>query len=172
MVEKQYTHAGNRKWGMYTVSRYMTGGGGYVQAGKGARRSLLGRLASVQGELGALARGALMGALAVVTNMHPFALLDLALVIIVVSAVVIIVVSAVVIIVVSADLSAVACELRWATGRGASGGTKKTRPGPRRVDGAAGRAGMAGLSGHIMLPHIRFNDVPRLHGLEGSSMTK
>ena len=133
MVEKQYTHAGNRKWGMYTVSRYMTGGGGYVQAGKGARRSLLGRLASVQGELGALARGPLMGALAVVTNMHPFALLGvvaviivvLAVVIIVVLAVVIIVVLAAVIIVVSADLSAVACELQWATGRGASGGTKK-----------------------------------------------
>ena len=78
---------------MYTVSRYITRG--YVQASRGAGRSLLWCLAFVQGELGAPARGPLVGSLTAVTDMRPFALFDVAAVVVVVSA----------------DLSAIAREL-------------------------------------------------------------
>ena len=63
-----------------------------MQASRGAGRSLLWCLASVQGELSAPARGPLVGSL---TCMRPFALFDVAAVFVVVSA----------------DLSAIAREL-------------------------------------------------------------
>ena len=62
------------------------GGGGYVQASRGAGRSLLWCLASVQGELGAPARGPLVESLTAATDMRPFALFDMAAVIAVVTA--------------------------------------------------------------------------------------
>ena len=66
------------------MSRYITRG--YVQASRGAGRSLLCCLASAREELSALARGPLVGSLTAVTDMRPFALFDVAAVVVVVSA--------------------------------------------------------------------------------------
>ena len=40
------------------------------------------------------------------------------------------------------------------------------------MDSAARRARMAGLSGHVKLPYVWVNDVPRFRGLQGGSMPK